>query len=317
MLGYLVRDNTFFGQRFMFPDIDSVWNFNDLDETARNIHSKIASTTTDPSGLQSLELTIQLGHVQGLQGRTQEAQLTLDSAKIRIGELGAGASLRPEIRYLLESGRLACLLRTPDQAQARFGRAWELAMENGEDFFAIDAALMLAITQPPKLQAAWLERAIHVALETTIMESKKWLPQIYLRRGWAFFDLFNFEIALVDFEAAVSGLATDNSDLRLSAEWGVARTYRALRRTDEALAVQQKLLQRVDTETFQGLGRGYVLWEIAECFLSLKKLGDAQNYFAQALLEFSTKDAFKNSNPADFSRIQHLGDKKYAGERSE
>ena len=119
----------------------------------------------DPSQAQSIELLTQLAHVEALRGKTKEAQGLLDTAKQNMTKIEGSGNPRPELRFLLESGRLACLLRTPDQAQGRFRRAWEIAMENNEDFFAIDAALMLAITQPPKAQAAWLERAIHVALE--------------------------------------------------------------------------------------------------------------------------------------------------------
>ncbi len=52
------------------------------------------------------------------------------------------------------------------KGRSLFHQAWELASRSGEVYLAIEAAVMLSISQPPKYQNSWLQRAIVLAEKT-------------------------------------------------------------------------------------------------------------------------------------------------------
>src|SRR5688572_339877 len=82
-----------------------------------------------------LEIRTQAARLQCMQGRIAEAEQTLIEVHKALAQVTEPA---PRLRYMLETGRLFTLKRTPSQAQPLFREAFELAKSLGEDFFAID-----------------------------------------------------------------------------------------------------------------------------------------------------------------------------------
>src|SRR4051812_9835985 len=109
-----------------FPDVDGFWDFGDLNKTEANIRAQLPAEG-EPWTPKALEALTQLGRVQGLQGNLSVARATLDEARKQISEIQGEARLRPELRCLLELGRVLCLGMTPHKAQMFFNEAWELA----------------------------------------------------------------------------------------------------------------------------------------------------------------------------------------------
>lgn len=306
-----MRNQTFQAQKNNFPDIDGLWTSNDLAQSETLIRGRLpANGIPDQTwNTAELELSTQLARALGLLNKIQEAQNILNSIKKVISIDGQPRRARLEIRYLLEQGRIYCLGNTPVHAQACFLQGWTLAQEAKEEFFSIDAAMMLATTQPPKLQSEWLKRAMSIAEGSANVEAKSWLTRLYERNGWDLFEAHKFEEALRNFEKALEGLKSDHksADRSFEVRWDIGRTLRALKRIELALNIQKELLSELDT---YGKTNGYVFLEMAECLQILKSPDEAKKYFGLAHQELSRDDWFVNTQPHELSRIQHLGKNK-------
>src|SRR5688500_18912618 len=74
------------------------------------------------------DVLTQIARAQGLQGKLNDAELTLDEAQKM---LGSAVEVASNIRLLLERGRLLALRKTPIQARERFIEVWSRANEAG------------------------------------------------------------------------------------------------------------------------------------------------------------------------------------------
>jgi tetratricopeptide (TPR) repeat protein len=290
-----------------FPDIDGFWNFDDLPKTEAHIKSFLPASESDSWSPSALEALTQLGRAQSLQGNLSVARLSLDQAQKRISELEGPVRLRPEIRCLLEQGRVLCLQMTPSKAQNYFSQAWTLSTDAKEVFFAIDAALMLSISQPPKFQNEWLQKALVLAEETKTEQGQLWLSQLYTMDGWHKFDFRMFDKALESFEKALArprfkGDESKNFIIR----WCIARTLRALGQNQQALDMQQVL----NTELLEvGGSNGHVYLELAECQQALNRPAEAKTNFEYAYKELSANGWYSDNKASELGRIQYLSKK--------
>ncbi|MES3038712.1 MAG: hypothetical protein V4736_12465 [Bdellovibrionota bacterium] len=291
-----------------FPDIDGFWNFEDLAET----ESKIRNLLPQEAGgwnSKNLEILTQLGRVQGLQGNLSLARATLDQAQKAINQIEGPDRIRPEIRFLLEQGRIFCLSMTPFKAQPFFTQAWTLANDANETFFAIDAALMLSISQPPKSKNEWLQKALALAEKTEKEQGQLWLAQLYTMDGWHSFDFRLFDKALESFQKAFQRpRAANEKNKEIIIRWCVARALRAVGRTEEALDMQQRLLTEL---TSAATPNGHVFLEVAECLQALQKHQEAKTYFEFAYKELSSDGWYSDNKKNELGRIQTLSKKHY------
>ena len=138
-------------------DFDALWNYDDPAGTEAKFRAVLAQAV--PGSSDELELLTQIARCQGLQRQFEAAHHTLDQVQ---AQLPAGAS-RAQIRYWLERGRVFNSSGRKPEASAQFLEAWQAASAAGEDFYAVDAAHMLAISEPPAEQLAWNQRAIAAA----------------------------------------------------------------------------------------------------------------------------------------------------------
>ena len=147
------------------------------------------------------------------------------------------------MRYLLERGRAFNSSGHKAKAEPLFLQAYEEAIAGDFDFYAIDAAHMMAIVMPPEQQIEWNERALKMCEETLDERAAKWRGSLYNNLGWTYHDMGRLDGSArplrrgVEFRAEVG----QEGPLRI-AEWCVARCLRSLGRTEEALARQQEYL---------------------------------------------------------------------------
>lgn len=247
------------------------------------------------------QLLTQIARAQGLQGSFDAAHATLDSA----AQLINGDLLRARIRLLLERGRVLNSSGDPAGAQPLFDAAWSAATRSGDDFYAIDAAHMLAIISPPDDQLAWNLRALELVERTCDARAKRWAASLYNNLGWTYHDRGEYAIALAYFTRALEQRAAtgDSGPIRI-ARWCVARALRSLGRIDEALAIQQALR---DEHARDGAQRGYVEEEIGECLLALGRSDEAQPYFACAYAELAQDRWLAANEGARLDRLRRLG----------
>jgi tetratricopeptide (TPR) repeat protein len=249
------------------------------------------------------ELLTQLARTQSLQRKFDEAHSILDTAK----QVMEGQNMPvAEICYLLERGRAFNSAGKKEQSIPLFKEAYAKAVEHKEDFYAIDAAHMLGIAATPQDQLYWNIKAMDLAEKTADPGARKWLGSLYNNIGWTYHDSKDYAGALTFFEKLLA-LRMDQRDERgtFLANWTVARTYRSLDRIDEALALQQELLDHIQRKGLDP--SGYVFEELAECLLIQDRGIEAKVYFKKAY-EILSKDIWLKANEGDrLERLKELG----------
>jgi tetratricopeptide (TPR) repeat protein len=157
-----------------------------------------------------------------------------------------------------------------------FRTAFETASAAGLDALAADAAHMMAVVGDPPAQIEWSQRALAIANASSDPHTRRWISSVENNLGWTLHDLGRHEEAQEHFERALvaSGERGDPERTRV-AHWTVARGLRSLGRYDEALAIQQRLVE-------QGPEDPYVYEELAELLSALGRPEEAQPYADRA-----------------------------------
>ena len=278
---------------------DDLWDYHQPGVTEARFYALLPQVTNDPA--RQAELLTQIARAQGLQRHFEDAHTTLDQVQ-------AGLSTAPALvrmRYLLERGRVFNSSGKVAEARPYFLEAWETAKAAGADFYAIDAAHMLGIIEPPAEQRAWNHLALALTEQTTDQRAKKWLGSLSNNLGWSYFAEGDYPTALDCFTKALAAReAQGNGGPIRIARWCIAKTQRMLGQVQEALTLQQALL--AETEHL-GEPDGYVYEELGECYLALQQPTQAAPYFAQAHALLA-QDPWLVANEGErLTRLQTLG----------
>jgi tetratricopeptide (TPR) repeat protein len=205
---------------------------------------------------------------------------------------------------LLERGRVFNSYGNPAQACALFMSAWEAAQAAGEDAYAVDAAHMMAIVEPAEQQMIWNLRALELAQQSLDERARRWQGSLYNNIGWTYHDMGQYDRALEMFQHALVFRQAQGQPAQIRiARWSVARAMRSLGRTEEALAMQQQLLEEHE---HAGMTDGYVLEELGECLLALGRSDEARPYFARAYATLSDDPWLAQNEPARLERLKQL-----------
>lgn len=285
------------------PAIDTLWDYDNPQATALIFTDLLPIAERSADKTYYAELLTQLARTQSLQQRFEEAHSILDRARQTMDGLNMPVV---EIRYLLERGRTFNSAGERERSIPLFKEAYAKAIEQQEDFHAIDAAHMLGIATKAQDQLYWNTMAIDLAGKTADTRAKKWLGSLYNNMGWACHGFKDYNGALTFFEKLLAW-RMDQKDERgtFIARWTVARTYRSLGRIDEALALQRELLDEIQRN---GLASGgYVFEELAECLLIQDRGMESRAYFRKAY-EILSKDIWLKANEGDrLERLKELG----------
>ena len=180
------------------PDFDSLWDYDHPGATEKKFR-ELLSVALDSLDLSYLsQLLTQIARTEGLQRKFQDAHNTLDRVQKALDKTDA----KTRVRYLLERGRVFKSSRKPEEARPLFLEALELAVKSNEDFYAVDAAHMIAIVEPPEKQLQWNLKALDLAENSTDEKARKWRGSLYNNLGWTYFEQRQFEEALLMFEKA-------------------------------------------------------------------------------------------------------------------
>ncbi|UCC11765.1 MAG: tetratricopeptide repeat protein [candidate division WOR-3 bacterium] len=283
------------------PDFDALWDYNNPDSTEKKFQELIPQAQASGNTGYYAELLTQIARTQGLQNKFDEAHETLDDVEKMLTD----DMTRPRIRYLLERGRVYNSSGHQDKARPLFLAAYTMGVQTDKDYYAIDAVHMLQIVEPPEKQLDWALQAIDMTEKTADLRAKKWLGPLYNNTGWTYFDMEQYEEALKWFEKSLTWRQEqkDEQGIRI-AQWTIARAYRALGRTEQALEMQKTLESEIDAK---GLPPdGYVYEEIAECLHVLQRFEEAKPYFRKAH-EVLSQDTWLVNNQADrLKRLEEL-----------
>lgn len=278
-------------------DIDAAWDFEDA--AGSEARFRRALEGEDDSG-RRCEILTQIARSQGLQRRFDEGLETL--AEVLAME-------RPEprclIRIALEHGRILNSSGSPEEARPLFLRAWEMAVESGEEALEVDAAHMIAIVAAPLEALEWNERAIATATRSQDPKARKWMGSLLNNTGWTYHEMGNYERALELFTRALAFRAEQGKEPELGiARWCVARCLRSLGRLDEAWSMQTEL--KKDLGALCG-GNGYVEEELGELLVAQGKADEAGPWFAAAYDKLSKDAWFAEREPERLERMRSLG----------
>jgi tetratricopeptide (TPR) repeat protein len=260
-------------------DFDILWNYNDPAATEQQFRALLPRAEQGAGRSYHAQLLTQIARAQGLQSKFADAHATLDTVEsLLTPELNAA-----RIRYLLERGRVFNSSQQVEQAQPLFQQAWELAQAEQQDFYAVDAAHMLAIVASGEQQLAWNLRALALAKQSPQPRARTWMGSLYNNIGWNHHDAGRYEQALDMFQHALyERQAAGRAEQIRIARWCIARCLRSLGQFEAALATQRELLAELERAGEQDV---YVFEELAENLLALKELEAAQVYFALAQAE--------------------------------
>ena len=298
------------GNAETLPDFDKLWNYEDPAGTEQKLVAVLGDARSSGNISYLVQLLTQIARTQGLQEKVDESHKTLDDAE---GMLEDGMSVA-RVRYLLARGRAHNGIPRPNapdveikrkKARPFFLQAWELAKVHGEDRWALDAAHMMGIIEPPEQALEWSHKAIALAESTDDPEARRWLGPLYNNTGWTYHDSGNYANALVLFEKSLEFRKVQGQEREWRiARWTVARCWRSMGRVSEALDEQQKLIQDGETATEPS---GYVFEEVGECLHQLGRTVEAKEPFARAY-EILSKDDWMVRNESDrLDRLKDLG----------
>jgi tetratricopeptide (TPR) repeat protein len=284
------------------PDFDELWDYGDPAGTEAEFRRLLPAAEASGDHGYHAELLTQIGRTLGLQRKFEAAHTLLDSVEAMLTDDMPIA----RIRYLLERGRVHNSSNEPELARPLFAKAWELGLAEGADYYAVDAAHMMAIAEPPERQLAWAEKAMDLAERSDDERAKKWLGPLYNNTGWTYHDLGRYEKALQLFEKSLAWReARDDEKGARIARWTIARAYRSLGRVHEALTMQQALEVEIEAKGLEP--DGYVYEEIAECYLLLDRPYKAGLYFDLAYHYLSKDPWLVDNEPDRLERLKALG----------
>ena len=291
-------------------DFDALWDYDEPAKTETVFRALLPQAEASGDPAYYIELLTQIARTQGLQRNFAAAHQTLDQALALLTD----DLKRARVRYLLERGRVFNSSGKRDEARPLFLAAWEEGQAAHEDFHAVDAAHMLAIVAPPAEQLGWNLKALALVEQTGDARAHKWGGSLYNNIGWSYHEQGQYQQALEAFQKALAWRQAYSSERPepkgdispiLIARWSVARTLRSLGRLEEALAMQQALL-----EDWKPLGgsAGYPEEEAGECLLALGRAEEARPYFAQAYAKLSQDAWLPAEEPARLARLKQLGE---------
>lgn len=245
----VVITSLLFAPLAMAIDLATLWDFSNPQLSEQRFRAELAKS----SGDDALILTTQIARTYGLRKDFSRAQSVLAEIEPKIATAGAEA----RARFALEYGRtLSSAAHTPEtqtdtakaQARARYEAAHAIAREARLDALAIDAIHMLAfVDTAPADQLKWAQAALAVVDGSDQPAAKKWEASIRNNLGYALHQLGRYDEALAQFKLALAirERGTDAEATR-TAHWMIAWTLRALKKTDEAFAIQLRLEREGD-----------------------------------------------------------------------
>jgi len=283
------------------PDFDQLWDYDNPAETEKKFRQLLPAAKSSGIPSYHAELLTQIARTQSLQRQFEAAHQTLDEAEHLI-EPGMRTS---RIRYLLERGRTYNSSGKPDQARPLFQEAWKLGIETKEDFYAVDAAHMVAIVEKGDESLKWNHKALELAEISRDPRARDWRGSLYNNLGWTHHDLGEYEKALNLFQKAVIFRKEQGKPMLIRiARWCVARCLRSMKEIEQAYEIQKDLLAEAQDV---GDDDGYIYEELAECLLLMGKPDQAQLHFAEAYHILSKDPWLAEQEPDRITRLKYLG----------
>ena len=206
-----------------------LWDFSDLDSSERRLRAALAAEVDD---IGRAEVLTQLGRIEGLRGRFDEAHALLAEAE-PVGE----ESDVVLARVLLERGRLLRLDGDLAAALPLFEEAFEVALRARHDFIAADAAHMAALAGD---MIGWTRRGLELSQRSSA--AAPWIAMLLNNLGWWHLERREYAEALAAYRSSLEAHERDRTRpyFREVARCGAAKALRGLGRSDEAVPLLEQ-----------------------------------------------------------------------------
>jgi tetratricopeptide (TPR) repeat protein len=283
-------------------DIDSLWDYWDPSGTRPKFEAALSAAQKNGDPSLCLELQTQIARTFGLESEFDRAHALLDTVESALTDTPAIV----HVRYLLERGRTFRSSGEVGKSEPLFIEAFDRARAIGADFYAVDAAHMIALVVSERAdKQKWHLLGVDIAEKSDDDRARGWLGSLYNNIGWDFLDHAEYEQALDMFDKTLA-FRIEQGKVRETAiaKWCIARTLRSLERHDEALKIQIDLQAEYDST---GQADGYVYEELGELYLLTGKPEQSQKYFALAYAELAKDDWFVKNEAARLQRMKKLG----------
>jgi len=282
------------------PDFNAMWDYSDPAGTEQKFRAILEDPEHSSSIDYQLELNTQIARTLGLQQKFDEGHGLLDN----VISLLTNKTTVPSIRYHLERGRLFNSDNKREKALEQFQLAFDLAENKGEDYYAIDAAHMIAyaLIEQPAEKLKWEEKALSIAEHSKIPKAAAWTGSINNNIGWSYFDMEDYDKAITSFEKSLVWEESKNNDGKARiAKWSIAKCKRMKGNVEGGLSDFMALEKEIEAAGADP--DGYVYEEIGECLLTLKQKDKSVDYFARAY-DLLSKDIWMQKNEA--KRLERL-----------
>jgi tetratricopeptide (TPR) repeat protein len=171
----------------------------------------------------------------------------------------------------------------------------------GDEYYAIDAAHMLAIAAPAAEQLDWNLKALAMAQAASDARARGWDASLQNNIGWTYHDRGDYAAALDHWRKALAAREAAGDPRRIRvAKWTVARGLRSAGRLDQAQAMQQALAAELERA---GAPDGYVYEELALLALARGDAKAAQPWAAKAHAALGADPAFAAGEPQRLARL--------------
>ena len=272
------------------PDFDKLWNYADPEATEARFREILPLAESSGDVAYLAQLLTQIARAQGLRDRFEEALATLD----RANAITRDDMWLPQIRELLERGRVFNSWGKPEIAMRSFEAAWKLAELHHYPRYAVDAVHMLAIAAAtPSEQIEWGLRGLAIVEKDP--SQKRWLPALYNNLGESYAKAGMYREALEAFRQ----LGDDEYAIK-----DQSRMLRAMGQPAKALAIIEPLA------TNREKADGWISEEFAECLVVCGRADEATPHFAVAYELLSADPWVQRNDPQKLQRLKQMGQRR-------
>jgi len=283
-------------------EIDALWNYHKPEVSEEKFRKLLLAKSDSPTNI-LFQIKVQLVRALGLQGKFEEGHQLLDE----LDKQPQSQSQLCTVRFCLERGRLFNSAGDPKTASRYFKQAFTSSTDTGDDFYKVDAAHMLGISEPSPENHKWNLRALKIARKSSNERTQTWKASLANNIAWYYHESGDFDQALIQFRYALvlrlksSKMQGANKAISI-AKWSVARCLRSLNKLDEALKMQQSLLAAMNPND----PSGFVYEEIGECLHKMNRPTEAAPFFANAHELLSQHKFIASSEPQRLDRLKEL-----------
>jgi len=258
------------------PPYDQYWKFASAKSTLQKFNELLPLAQKNGDAKYLAGLYTQLARANAINKNFDKAKMFLK----RADSLITTNMKEQKIRYLLENGRLNYMLQDVDLADSYLNNAFELANSNSFDFYAVDAADMLARIRP-QTKKMWLTKSIDIAKTSNDSIVVNWVPRLKTDLAVMFFENQEFEKSSNLLKQVLNVYNKKNNLMgKIRTTWVLGKSLRHEKKYKQAIKLLSNT-SKLDKKNATILD-AYIFIELAKCYQKIDDKKNALAYFEKA-----------------------------------